>query len=107
MTPNDQLVAFIKSMKKIDAHNTLMVIGDRELAISMLYMKDEDRNHILALVSKEKSRRIQDELVLNERLDIRYGQYRMAIDHVIKAMKSKGDRYSLKSYLRPRNYRNR
>ncbi len=60
-----------------------MKIPDRELALSMMYMDQVDREMILSNVSREKSRRVAEELSLHEHLRIRYDQYRRAAERVI------------------------
>ena len=78
-----------------------MRISDREIALSMRYMKDADRSLLLALVAPEKRKRIMSELLLHKRLVIRADQYRKAIEHLIGLIKEERYGGSLGSYLRP------
>ena len=103
-TPNDKLVSLIRTLPRVELHNRLMVTSDRELALSMLYMNDEDRVLLLKQVTKGKAGRIEEEMQLQTRLRITYVQYRMAIENVIERLTVTKGSPSLKSYLRPRRY---
>ena len=105
MTPNDKLLKIIHDSRGTDLNNKLMRITDRELALSMMYMEQRDREAIFDLLSTGKVKRIREELSLHDRLQIRYAHYRTAIDHVIQILNHEKKSYSLKSYLKPRHYR--
>ena len=102
MTPNQRLVAALQGMPRVDRQNRLMGISDREIAVAMMYMEDRDRNHIFAVISPVKSRRIQEELRLHERLTIRYDDYVKAVQEVLGRLESGPQKSRFKSYLRPR-----
>jgi len=101
MIPNEKLVNIIKRSYGTDLGNKLMRLPDRELALSMMYMQEGERDIIYNLLSAEKVKRIHCELLLHKRLQIRYMQYRLAIDHVTQILASEKKAYPLKSYLRP------
>ena len=105
MTPNDKLVKILKIRQGTGLVNKLLRISDRELALSMMYMHDNDRQLIFEILSAEKVKRIRSELLLHNRLQIRYMQYRMAIDHVLDMLTGEKAGYSLKSYLKPKRYK--
>ncbi len=100
-SPNDRLVATLRSLAPVAAQNCLMRRGDREIALSMMYMRERDRAAVLALVPQAKARRILAEMSLHRRLVIRYDQYVTAVEHVMAGL---GDRSpgAFRSYLRPR-----
>ena len=54
MSLNDDLIKLIKSLPRIKVQNFLMAVPDREIALSMMYMKDSDRNYLLAAVSGKR-----------------------------------------------------
>ncbi len=100
-SPNDRLVAALRSLPPVAAQNCLMRLGDREIALSMMYMGDRDRADVLELLPEAKTRRVVAEMSLHRRLVIRYDQYVTAVEHVMAGL---GDRSpgAFRSYLRPR-----
>jgi hypothetical protein len=102
VTPNDRLLAAFRALSATDRQNRLMRIGDREIALAMMYMKEPDRASLLSHVGPEKVRRVRDELTLHERLSVRYDDYLVAVSHVRRNLESTGSRAVLGSYLRPR-----
>lgn len=105
MSLNDDLVILLKSSTKIELQNVLLSTSDREIALSVMYMKDQDRNFLLASVSEKKAKRIIDELKLINRVNIKYDLYCISIKRVINSLKNIKNKDSLKSYLRPKNTR--
>ncbi|HUX21626.1 MAG TPA: hypothetical protein VMW69_10345 [Spirochaetia bacterium] len=82
-----------------------MRIADRELSLSMLYMTDKDRVEVLSFIAAQKARRVREELGFSEKLAVRYGQYRIAIENVLRQLEEPGSTQPLRSYLRPRRGR--
>jgi hypothetical protein len=79
-----------------------MRIGDREIALAMMYMQEADRSFVLSCLAPVKARRVRDELRLHERLAIRYDDYLAAVVHVMRNLESSLNKAVLGSYLRPR-----
>ncbi|TFG65002.1 MAG: hypothetical protein E4H36_01340 [Spirochaetales bacterium] len=104
MTPNDRLLQEMYGLSTLELQNRLMALPDREIALSLMYMKDGDRHYLLTVLSAEKQKRIREELVLHARLRIHYNQYRLALDHVVDALKGTG-KGNLRSYLKPVRYK--
>lgn len=102
MTPNDRLLQLIRRIDPRDAQNRLMRIADRELSLSMLYMTDKNRVEVLSFIAVEKAKRVREELGFCEKLAVRYGQYRIAIDNVLRQLEEPGSSAPIRSYLRPR-----
>ena len=67
MTINDNLINQIRKTHKISIQNKLMGIKDREIALSMIYMKNFDRNYLFSMLSPVKSKRIHEELKMYNR----------------------------------------
>jgi hypothetical protein len=97
-----RLVGLLRSRPDVVVQNRLMSACDRDVALSMLYMKDVDRARILEKVSTAKQRRIAEELELHEHLQITYDQYEAAITSVIHALERDAVQAKVKSYIRPR-----
>lgn len=77
-----RLLRRFRVLSPVEAQNRLMAIPDRELALSMMYMEQADRELLFSKISREKCRRIEDELRLQGHLKIRSDQYRRAIELV-------------------------
>jgi hypothetical protein len=86
----------------VEKQNRLSRIGDREIALSMMYMRDPDRNAILACLPRPKADRVREELVLHRRLRITYQDYLRAVELVSDSVSGTGGKRALGSYLRPR-----
>ena len=71
----------------------------------MLYMTDKDRVEVLSFIAAQKARRVREELGFSEKLAVRYGQYRIAIENVLRQLEEPGSTQPLRSYLRPRRGR--
>jgi len=105
LSPNDQLLRALAGLPRVEAHNRLTRLGDREVALAMMYMRDADRAALLALLPAAKARRVGEEMVLHRRLAIRYDQYTAAVDAVVAALAAPREgarRHAFRSYLRPR-----
>ena len=100
-TPNYRLVRRVRSLPKVRVQNGLMRAGDREIALSMMYMEDTDRAFFFSRLPQAKVKRIKEELALQSRLRITYDQYVKAIETVIKGVESNRGGTSFRSYLRP------
>ena len=107
MNLNDELCRLLDIIPHVDLENRLMAISDREIAISMKFMDDQHISKILTCISKKKAMRIRSELHLQDRLNIHYNQYKIAASHVIDKIQSVRNKSSLRSYIRPRRYKDR
>lgn len=101
-TPNQRLVDIIRGLPSVEAQNRLMGLADREIAMCMAYMGDADRYYILDLLAPAKAVRIEEEIRLQKRLNVRYDQYLKTIENVIKKVERKGRAENFRSYIRPR-----
>ncbi len=101
MEPNDALVRFVRGMSRIDAHNRLMSLSDRAVALVMMCMDEGDSQYFLSLLSPTKAERVQEERRLLERLNVGFRQYLKTVEHALEVLKVPGRTANLKSYLRP------
>jgi hypothetical protein len=101
-TPNQRLVDIVRRLPPVEAQNRLMGLTDREIALCMAYMADADRYYILNLLAPAKEVRIEEEIRLQKRLNIRCDQYLKTIENVIKKVEGKGKVEGFRSYIRPR-----
>lgn len=101
ISPDRRLLQLIRALGRVESQNRLMTASDREIALSMMYLKDHEREEILALLPQKKATRIREELALHNRLRIRYDQYKETIEHLLELLAKSGRRENMKSYLRP------
>ncbi|NBC29522.1 MAG: hypothetical protein GVY29_05965 [Spirochaetes bacterium] len=95
------LARVLKKLPPVVVQNRLMATSDRDVALSLLYFNDEEREPILSAVSTAKKRRIQEEIVLQERLRISRKHYETAVSQLIAALQQNTPRQSQRSYIRP------
>jgi len=100
-TPDQVLADLLHKDPFTKVQNILMRISDRELAISMLYLSEEDETFMLSLLSVVKQNRIKQEQVYLKGLHLRYPQYRTVIDDVILRLQGMSGG-GIRSYVRPR-----
>ncbi|MDA3941419.1 MAG: hypothetical protein PF693_19290 [Spirochaetia bacterium] len=102
MVPPDRVFSnLLHAGKHADMQNILMRVSDRELAICMLYLSDQDEIFLLSFLPPVKQNRIKQEQGYLERLNIRYPQYRTVIDDVILRLQGISGG-GIRSYVRPR-----
>ncbi len=101
-TPNELLLGKLRQHPRVRVQNTLMRIGDRPIALGMMYMEDNDRDFVFSHLPAPKVERIRDELALQKRLKITYDQYRKAVQSLLDALNSETGGDSFRSYIRPK-----
>ena len=69
-TPNELLLRRARTLPRVRVQNSLMRAGDREIALSMMYMEDRDRGFLFSLLPAAKARRVREELTLQGRLKV-------------------------------------
>ncbi len=79
-----------------------MRLNDREIALTMRFMSDDDKEYVYALIPKGKASRIRDELVLHTRLRITMEQYQRVVDSLLQQLSGTRSRENTRSYIRPR-----
>lgn len=99
------LLTLISRLPAVHVHNKLMVIPDREVALSMLYMEESQRLRLLAHLGPSKRKRVEEEIRFQERLEIRYDHYRKALERVVGDLSNQESPRLGRSYLRPKRGR--
>lgn len=99
-SPEQRLLKIMKVLPHAEVHNRLMRITDRELAICMLYIEENQRPAILNLLGSVKRQRVIQEIGYVSHLRLRYPQYRMVIEKVIGVISGQ-DEGNIRSYIRP------
>ena len=104
MRPDERarLLALVRALGPAGAQNSLMRLSDRELAISMTYMEDTERDQLFAHLSANKATRVREKVTLQRQLRITVAQYRVVVNAVMVQLQSPGAT-GTRSYLRPVN----
>jgi len=100
-SPNDKLVRRIRSLPRVAVQNSLMRVGDRQIALSMMFMEDADREFIFSVLPIAKVKRIREELKLQRRLKITYDQYKKSVAIVYQGVMRDRGNDTTRSYIRP------
>ena len=100
-TPNERLLKVIRTVPRVSLQNRLLRMTDREIAVSMMFMEENDRNSIFDILSSRKRNRVKEELLLHQRLRINYNQYLTVIEHVVQQLTREHIKPGSRSYLRP------
>jgi hypothetical protein len=86
--PHQHLLDLIRALPPVDAQNRLLRVRDADLALSMLYMVEFQRDQVFALAGPGKSRRVREVLARLEHTRIRYDQYASTAERVIRALRT-------------------
>ncbi len=100
----NQLLTCIKQ-DHIEAQNILMKISDREIALSMLYMDQNEETIIFSILSAQKNKRIKEELFYQKNLKINYKLYCDITENLLKKFKKHKNNKNQKTYIRPQIYK--
>ena len=99
--PSEIMLSRLRRMRPADAQNALMRLSDREAALCMKFMDENDRAYVLSFMARSKAARVRDECSLQTRLHITYDQYRRTVTSVLRRLSGSREQTS-DSYLRPR-----
>ncbi len=97
-----RLLHYLRIISPVEAHNRLMASPDRDIALGMMYMNDDERNEILARLAPAKASRVVEEVRLQERLQIRQDHYETAVSNLLSRISGTGKPSFSGSYIRPR-----
>jgi len=102
LIPDEKIIRLIRLLPKTQVANKLMVLPDRDIALSMRDMDNANRDLIFSFLSPSKIQRIKSEIELHKRLKIKYSQYKKAVQQVIDILATNQQLDSKVSYLRPK-----
>lgn len=97
----EALQRLLAKLPPVVVQNRLMATSDRDIALALLYFSHTDREPVLSAVSRAKRARVEDEILLQERLRISRKHYEMAVAGLIRALEQNSAQRSSRSYLRP------
>ena len=67
-TDNERLLAVLRSRRPVQVQNGLMKCADREIALALGRMEEEDIASALSRIPQQKARRVREELRYQKRL---------------------------------------
>ena len=95
-----QLLRYMRSLTATEIQNRLMRLSDRDIALSVLNIEEEERNFVISFLGKKKRERVTQELSYIRGMRIQYDQYRSAMQRVLDTFR-KGGGSSRRGYIRP------
>ncbi len=99
-----RIISAVEAVGHVTAQNKLMGVNDRDLAIAVERMSEDEQGIIFANISRSKRQRIEEEIERQSHVNVTHGQYILSAEAVVAALLSRKPGYSTKSYLRPRRY---
>ena len=100
-----RIITAVEAVGHITAQNKLMGVNDRDLAIALERMSEDERHVIFANISRSKRQRVEEEIERQSHVNVTYAQYILSAEAIVATLLSKKPGYSTKSYLRPRRFR--
>ncbi|MDA3948571.1 MAG: hypothetical protein PF508_05010 [Spirochaeta sp.] len=104
--PHRTIIDLLAEIPAVDAQNRLMRIGDKEIAMSLLFMADGEQDRIVNLLGRGKGTRVRDELTRQRHSRIADTTYETAVRTVIRALQG-GRTEAPRTYYRPTRSRTR
>ena len=98
--PHRKIVELLKAIPAVDAQNRLLRLGDKEIAMSLLYMAENEQKTVISLLGESKGRRVWDELERQIRSHVAAPYYEAAVRTVIRTLEG-ATVDAPKSYYRP------
>ncbi len=98
--PHRKIVELLRIIPAVDAQNRLLRLGDKELAMSLLYMAEREQNTVISLLGESKGRRVRDELERQSRSRVAAPYYEAAVRTVVRTLEG-AVVDAPKSYYRP------
>jgi hypothetical protein len=96
-----RIPALLRTIPAVDAHNRLMSVPDRTLALAVLYLGDQDRRDVLSRLSPPKAGRVTEEFELSSRRRMSLALPASAVETVCSALAGQSVA-GASSYIRPR-----
>jgi flagellar motor switch protein FliG len=81
--------------------NTLMKIPDREIAVALMALNEQERSLVFSHISQAKTRRVQQEIRYQFTLDIRPDRYEKIVGKFVSYFEPGKKQFKDKSFIRP------
>jgi hypothetical protein len=98
--PHRKIVELLKAIPAVDAQNRLLRLGDKELAMSLLYMAEHEQRMVISLLGEAKGKRVSEELDRQLRSRVAAPYYEAAVRTVVRTLEGAAVD-APKSYYRP------
>lgn len=97
-----KLILLLQNMTHVNAQNKLMGFKDREIAVAMLVMNDDDKDFVFSFIAGAKTNRIQQEIRLLKKTRVSDATRTIILKRLIKALEGEDKNQERRSYFRPR-----
>ena len=102
MTLEEELGRLIRNLSDVRLQNCFMRLTDRESALSLSRLEEEEKGRVLSLVPPGKKDRILEEMsLLGSRIKVPKAKYEEVCLHVVSVLRGRG-KGNISSYLKPR-----
>lgn len=88
--PHRRILDILRAAPAAEVQNRLLRIPDTDLALSMIYMAEDERALVTRLTGPAKGARVRDVLSRLEHTRIRYDQYERTAQLVVDALMGSG-----------------
>jgi flagellar motor switch protein FliG len=95
-----QMLRYLRTLSDTEIQNRLMRLSDRDIALSVLNLEQEERDFVLSFLGRRKRQRVEEEYGYIKIKRIRYDQYRGAMQRVLETFR-KGGGSDHRGYIRP------
>ena len=99
-----QLLEAIAELPAVQVQNRLMACTDRDVALAMVGLTDEEADSIVSRVSPRKAARVRDEHRLEERRHVDEKHIIYALNVLINSLRGDRPMAGRRSYVRPRRH---
>lgn len=97
-----RLLSLVRQSPRVQVQNRLMACTDRDVALSLTGMSEEEADAILSCVSSRKAERVREERRLADRRHLDEKHIVFSINVLIASLQSDRAVAGRRSYLRPR-----
>lgn len=97
-----RLIELVRSLPAVQVQNRLMASTDRDIALALAGMADEEEATVLAHLAPRKADRVREELALEERRRVDEKHIVSSLDVLIASLLGDRTMTGRRSYVRPR-----
>lgn len=97
-----RLLELLEKLPAVHVQNRLMASGDRDVALALAGMSDEDADRVLRFLSLPKASRVREERALEERRHVEEKHIAASLSVLIASLEGRRAVPGRRSYVRPR-----
>ncbi|MBN2536522.1 MAG: hypothetical protein JXB88_26805 [Spirochaetales bacterium] len=96
-----KFISLLQEMPHVNAQNHLMGFKDREIAVVMLHMSDDDKDFVFSFLAGSKIDRIRQEIRLLKKTKVSDSIREMIFSRLIKCLEGEKKKPERRSYFKP------